>query len=99
MVFANRCLVGAARGRPEISPQTMEEAMLVLSRKQNETIWVGDNIKVTVIKLKGNAVRIGIEAPKEMRILRGELAAWQELSFDQTSPTNQADVPCYAKSA
>ena len=47
--------------------------MLVLSRKINEEIVIGDNIKVTVLKLKGNTVRIGIEAPREIRVLRAEL--------------------------
>ncbi len=47
--------------------------MLVLSRKINEEIVIGDNIKVTVLKLKGNTVRIGIEAPNDVRVLRAEL--------------------------
>jgi carbon storage regulator CsrA len=47
--------------------------MLVLSRKINEEIVIGDNIKVTILKLKGNTVRIGIEAPNDVRVLRAEL--------------------------
>ncbi len=47
--------------------------MLVLSRKQNEKICIGEEITVTVVKLKGNRVRIGIEAPNHIQVLRGEL--------------------------
>lgn len=47
--------------------------MLVLSRKPNEEILIGDNIKITVLKVKGNTVRIGIEAPAAVKVKRGEL--------------------------
>ena len=49
--------------------------MLVLTRKLNEEIMIGDDIKVTLIRVKGNTVRIGIEAPRDVRIIRGELEA------------------------
>ena len=47
--------------------------MLVLGRKTGETITIGDNIKVSVIKLEGGRVRLGIDAPEDVRILRAEL--------------------------
>ena len=47
--------------------------MLVLSRKVNETIKIGDDIEIRVLEVKGDTVRIGIEAPKSIDILRGEL--------------------------
>ena len=47
--------------------------MLVLSRKQNERIRVGESVVVTVARVNGGKVRIGIEAPSEMRVLRDEL--------------------------
>jgi carbon storage regulator len=47
--------------------------MLVLSRKQNEEIQIGNGIKVVVVDIGGGKVRIGIEAPKEVVVLRGEL--------------------------
>jgi carbon storage regulator len=47
--------------------------MLVLSRKQNERIRVGESVVVTVVRVNGDKVRIGIEAPSEMRVLRDEL--------------------------
>ncbi|MCG3089596.1 carbon storage regulator CsrA [Sporosarcina cyprini] len=47
--------------------------MLVLSRKVNDTIIIGDTIELKIIEVKGDTVRIGIEAPKDIDILRGEL--------------------------
>ncbi len=47
--------------------------MLVLSRKSTEDILIGDSIVVTVLEIRGNKVRIGINAPKEIQVLRSEL--------------------------
>ena len=47
--------------------------MLVLSRKKNESIVINDNIVVTVVEVRGNKVRLGIEAPKEVTVHRREV--------------------------
>ncbi len=47
--------------------------MLVLTRKIGETIVIDDNIKITVVQIKGKQVRIGIDAPKETKIHREEI--------------------------
>jgi carbon storage regulator len=47
--------------------------MLVLNRKTGEKIHVGDNITITVLEVQGNRVRIGIDAPTDVAILRAEL--------------------------
>jgi len=47
--------------------------MLVLSRKPGEEVVIGDNIRVTVVAILGNRVRLGFEAPAEMHIRREEL--------------------------
>ena len=47
--------------------------MLVLTRKQNEKIRIGNEIIVTVLRTKGKGVRLGIEAPAHINVLRGEL--------------------------
>lgn len=47
--------------------------MLVLSRKVKERIKIGEDIVIEIVKVAGNAVRIGIEAPKHVSIVRGEL--------------------------
>lgn len=47
--------------------------MLVLSRKPGEKVMIGDEVAVTIVRIGPNAVRIGIEAPKHMNIVREEL--------------------------
>ena len=47
--------------------------MLVLSRKPLERIQIGDSVVVTVVRIDGNTVRLGIEAPKNVPVFRGEL--------------------------
>ena len=49
--------------------------MLVLSRKLGEKILIGDSIVLTVVKIKGGNVRLGIEAPPEIHVARDELLA------------------------
>lgn len=47
--------------------------MLVLTRNAGETLYIGDDIKVTILSNNGNQVRIGIEAPKEIPVHREEI--------------------------
>jgi len=47
--------------------------MLVLSRKKNESIIINDNITITVIEIRGDKVRLGIEAPKDVTVHRREV--------------------------
>jgi carbon storage regulator len=47
--------------------------MLVLSRKVGERILIGDNISVTVVRITGGGVRLGVEAPSDMAVIRQEL--------------------------
>jgi carbon storage regulator len=47
--------------------------MLVLSRKINETIYIGDDVRVTLLGIDGDKIKLGIEAPKAMKIYREEL--------------------------
>ena len=47
--------------------------MLVLSRKVGQRVLIGDNISVTVVRLSGGGVRLGIDAPPEMAVIRQEL--------------------------
>ncbi len=47
--------------------------MLVLTRKANESILIGEDIKVTILSAEGDRVRIGIDAPEELRIFRPEI--------------------------
>jgi carbon storage regulator len=47
--------------------------MLVLSRKQGESLQIGDQITITIVRMSGNSVRVAIEAPRDVNIVRTEL--------------------------
>lgn len=59
--------------------------MLVLSRRESQRIRVGDSVVVTIVKIGGDKVRVGIEAPADVLVLRDELEAW-----DKPAPTDTA---------
>lgn len=61
--------------------------MLVLSRKESERIKLGDSIVVTVVRVAGDKVRLGIEAPADMLVLREELNAFdaEKLAADRAA--------------
>jgi carbon storage regulator len=59
--------------------------MLVLSRKQSQRIRLGEAIVVTVVKVTGDQVRLGIEAPADIVVLREELARKPETRHTPTS--------------
>lgn len=52
--------------------------MLVLSRKEGERLVIGDNVVITVNRISGNRITLGIEAPRDIRIVRGELEPLKE---------------------
>ncbi len=47
--------------------------MLILTRRVGETVIIGDDVKVTVLGIKGNQVRIGVDAPKDVAVHREEI--------------------------
>ena len=47
--------------------------MLILTRKAGETILIGENISITVVEIRGRQVRLGIDAPADILVLRGEM--------------------------
>ncbi len=55
--------------------------MLVLTRKKEQKIRIGQDIKITILKIQGNQVSIGIEAPKNTQIVRDELINMEENEF------------------
>jgi carbon storage regulator len=67
--------------------------MLVLTRKPGEKVVIGNGVTVTVVEVTGNKVRVGIDAPAQVRILRGELAGWQEGPAACDGPADPAR-PC-----
>lgn len=56
----------------------MKAAMLILARKTNETIMIGDNIKITVVEIRGDKVRLGIVAPENVKVDRKEIRTQKE---------------------
>ena len=48
--------------------------MLVLNRKVGQTVMIGEDIHITIVRIQGGRVTLGIEAPQDQRIIRGELA-------------------------
>ena len=64
--------------------------MLVLSRKAGERIWIGDKISVTIVRITGGGVRIGIEAPDELPVVREELKLKMEQAMMEQAVVEQA---------
>ena len=59
--------------------------MLVLTRKLQQQIKIGEEITVTILRVKGHTVRVGIEAPREVRVVRGELPRGGEAGEAETT--------------
>lgn len=57
--------------------------MLILSRKTNQKIRVGDSIEITVIEVRGDQVKIGVEAPRSVKVFREEI-------YDEIQKENKA---------
>jgi carbon storage regulator len=62
-----------ASSEEEAQPAREGDTMLVLTRKPGEGILIGDDIKITVVEVKGGGIRIGIEAPENKKIYRQEV--------------------------
>jgi len=76
--------------------------MLVLSRQKNETIMIGDMIKITIVDVKGEKVRVGINAPIEIPVHRKEVydaIKRENIEASAVDPSNLAQVAGMFKKA
>ncbi len=66
--------------------------MLILTRKPGESLYIGDDIKVTLMEIKGNQVRVGVDAPPTVRIYREEIYL-QILEENKSAAALSMDAP------
>ena len=70
--------------------------MLILARKLNERIIIGDDIEVSVVEIKGDQVKLGISAPREVKVYRHEVySAIQEENRAASASTNLPSLEGY----
>jgi carbon storage regulator len=67
--------------------------MLVLSRKPGEQIRIGDNVTVTVVEVRGNRIKLGIEAPRQVGVVRSELEPHERPAVGRAVTSVVADEP------
>jgi len=65
--------------------------MLILTRKEDEKILINEDIKISVVEIKGNKVKLGIEAPDEVEILREEV--YKSVEQENIEATKERKVP------
>ncbi|MDA7859334.1 carbon storage regulator [Mariniblastus sp.] len=65
--------------------------MLVLSRKESEKIMLGDSIVLTIVRVSGDRVRLGIQAPSDMLILRKELDPMKTVEPENSNERSESD--------
>ena len=67
--------------------------MLVLSRQRDETIMIGDDVEITVVDIRGDKVRLGITAPRSIKVHRKEVYDAIKRENEQAAKLKPQDVP------
>jgi carbon storage regulator len=68
--------------------------MLILSRKKNERLMIGDNIQISIVDIRGDQVKLGIEAPRDVKVFRQEVfEEIQKQNLEATKSSLGADLP------
>jgi carbon storage regulator len=62
--------------------------MLILTRRVGETLMIGDNVSVTVLRVKGNQVRLGVNAPRDVSVHREEI--FEKIRHESDDPSHEA---------
>lgn len=71
--------------------------MLILTRKSGQSFMIGDDIKITLTEISGDKVKVGIEAPQRLRVLREELCRTMESNRQAAGGVNGAALRALAK--
>jgi carbon storage regulator len=85
----------AVGGRAGLSANRKVQRMLVLTRKSNQSIMIGDDVEVSVLSVMGEKVRIGIQAPQEIPVFRKEIY----LEIHREDGTLEEEAPAEVKDA
>jgi carbon storage regulator len=73
--------------------------MLVLSRQRDETIMIGDDIEITIVDIRGDKVRLGINAPREVQVHRKEVYEAIRRENTEASQVRVTDLPALERNA
>jgi carbon storage regulator len=66
--------------------------MLILTRRVGETLMIGDDVSVTVLRVKGNQIRLGVNAPKNVSVQREEIFERMKGEDDEPAPGDDPDA-------
>jgi carbon storage regulator len=89
---ADQDSAGTRGGGSEEAPRNIEGMiMLVLSRKKNESIVINNDITIVVVEIRGDKVRLGVEAPKEVPVHRHEV--YEAIRRNEAAGENKAAAP------